>query len=242
MMVELEGLTVIILVGGLGTRLRKVVPDLPKPMAPINGRPFLEYQLDYLKNCGVRKVVLAVGYKADAIQQHFGCCWNGINIAYSDEEKVLGTGGAIVKASRVVPHGGGALVMNGDTYFPISIREMIKNHNISNASVSIAMFESENIGRYLAFQVDTNMKITDTNDPKSHLKSGGIYIFSPNVVDEFKKTLVQEMSFETDIIPMLLADGKTMMAFQEPCVFIDIGLPDDYNRAMKFVGATNDKK
>ena len=179
---ELEGLTVIILVGGLGTRLREVVPDLPKPMAPINGRPFLEYQLDYLKKCGVREVILAVGYMADAIQQHFGRCWKGMKIVYSEEVKALGTGGAIVKASRMVPRGGGALVMNGDTYFPISIREMIKNHNVSNACVSIAMFESENIGRYSAFQVDTNMRITGTNDPKSHLKSGGIYIFSPNVV------------------------------------------------------------
>jgi D-glycero-alpha-D-manno-heptose 1-phosphate guanylyltransferase len=209
-------------------------------MAPINGRPFLEYQLDYLQKWGVREVILAVGYMADSIKQHFGHCWNGINIGYSDEDKILGTGGAIVKAARMVSRGGGALVMNGDTFFPISIREMINNHNFSNASVSIAMFESEDIGRYSAFQVDTNMKITDINDPKSPLKSGGIYIFSPDVVDDFKKMLIQEISFETEIIPTLLAEGKTMVAFWEPCVFIDIGLPDDYNRAVKFVGTTSD--
>lgn len=239
-MIELEDLAVIILVGGLGTRLREAVPDLPKPMAPINGRPFLEYQLEYLQRWGVREVILAVGYRADSIKQHFGRRWNGINIVYSDEEKALGTGGAIVKAVRMVSGKRGLLVMNGDTYFPISIAEMINHHNHRNASVSIAMFESEDWGRYSAFQVDTNMKITDVNCQKSRLKSGGIYIFSPDVVDEFKKTPVYEMSFETDIAPTLLAEGKTIVAFRETCVFIDIGLPDDYYRAAKFVGTISD--
>ena len=240
-MIELESLAVIILVGGLGTRLRKVVPDLPKPMAPINGRPFLEYQLEYLQRWGVREVILAVGYKADSIKQHFGRHWNGINIAYSDEERALGTGGAIVKAVRMVSARRGLLVMNGDTYFPISIEEMINHHNYSNASVSIAMFESEETGRYSAFRVDTQMKITDINDHKSCLKSGGIYIFSPEIVDDFKKKRVQKLSFETDIIPTLFAELKTMVSFRESCFFIDIGLPDDYARAEEILGTTSDQ-
>ena len=240
-MVELESLAVIILVGGLGTRLRKVVPDLPKPMAPINGRPFLEYQLKYLQRWGVREVILAVGYKADSIKKHFGRQWNGINIAYSDEERALGTGGAILKAVRMLSGRRGLLVMNGDTYFPISIPEMINHHNHSNASVSIAMFEGEDTGRYSSFQVDIHMKITDVNHHKSCFKSGGIYVFSPHIVDDFKKKPVQEMSFETDIIPTLFAELKTLVSYRESCFFIDIGLPEDYARAEEFLGKSSNQ-
>ena len=94
---------VIILAGGLGTRLRSVVEDVPKPMAPINGRPFLEYQLAYLKNQGVSSVIFAVGYMADVIERHFGAQWQSINVSYSREECPLGTGGGLIKACRLLP-------------------------------------------------------------------------------------------------------------------------------------------
>ncbi len=87
----------IILAGGLGTRLKEVVPDTPKSMALINGRPFLEYQLDYLDRWGLRRVILSVGYGKEKIQDHFGGQYKSLQIAYSVEEEPLGTGGAIIR-------------------------------------------------------------------------------------------------------------------------------------------------
>ena len=240
-MIARDNLTALILVGGLGTRLKSVIADMPKPMAPINGRPFLEYQLDFLQKSGIRKVIFAVGYKAEIIEQYFGRCWNGISIAYSHEETALGTGGAMIMAARIIPVGGAVLVMNGDTYFPVEITKMLDHHNAGNASVSIAMFNSEEAGRYSSFSVAADMRIIRINDQESRLKSGGVYIFSPDIVDEFRMRPVQKISFERDITPALLEENKKMLAFVKPCIFIDIGVPDDYARASEIVGKSNDQ-
>lgn len=232
----------VILVGGLGTRLRSLVRDVPKPMAPINGRPFLEYQLEILKKSGVRKVIFAVGYMAEIIEKHFGNCWDEIAIAYSREETTLGTGGALIKASNMIPDGTTTLVMNGDTYFPVTITKMLDHHQAGEASVSFAMFESEEASRYSSFSVSPDMRITGINNKESRLKSGGIYIFSAEIMDELRQLPEKKTSFESEIIPAFLAEDKTMLAYVEPCVFIDIGLPDDYLKAAEIVGKIDNHK
>ena len=107
----------VILAGGLGTRLRSAVPDLPKPMAPIGGRPFLEYQLDYWIVQGISRFVLSVGYRHEAIMQHLGTRYKGIELEYAIEKRPLGTGGGLLLAAEKASRGGPFLLLNGDTYF-----------------------------------------------------------------------------------------------------------------------------
>ncbi|MBO7522674.1 MAG: NTP transferase domain-containing protein, partial [Bacteroidales bacterium] len=121
---ELEA---IILAGGLGTRLRDTVPDLPKPMAPINGEPFLEYQLSWLSKYDIKKIVLSTGFMADKISSYFGDEYNGIPLEYSIETTPLGTGGAIAYSMQKTA-GKDILIINGDTWFPINIRDFLSFH------------------------------------------------------------------------------------------------------------------
>jgi CTP:molybdopterin cytidylyltransferase MocA len=111
----------IVLAGGLGTRLRSAVPDLPKPMAPIAGRPFLAHQLDQWIAHGIRDFVLAVGYRHEAISDYFGAHYRGAAIRYSVEATPLGTGGALLQAASLVATDARFLLLNGDTYFDVAL-------------------------------------------------------------------------------------------------------------------------
>jgi len=114
----------IILAGGFGTRLQKVVKELPKPMASINDRPFLEYLMNYLKNYGIKRVILSLGYKHEIIKNHFQNNFNSIEIEYAIEKEALGTGGGIKYAFDLLK-GDSALVVNGDTLFDIDLEKFI---------------------------------------------------------------------------------------------------------------------
>ena len=229
---DLIHLTAIILAGGFGTRLRSVVSDVPKPMAPIGPRPFLEYQLNYLGRSGIRSVVLSTGYKAAMIKTHFGDNWNGIHLRYSHEEEPLGTGGAMIKAARLLPDAAHALVMNGDTYFPISLRRMLASHQQREAALSMAMFKTDVVGRYSQFQLALDGQLSACGpDMISPYKSGGIYILSPNIVSELRECDEAKRSFEDDLMPNFLKQNLLLYAFLDNCPFIDIGVPQDYARA-----------
>src|SRR3954470_16040211 len=127
------GIPAIILAGGLGTRLRSVISDLPKPMAPVNGFPFLHYLFLYLHRQGITDVVLSVGYRSEAIRAFFGEKYNRINIQYSVEEEPLGTGGGIAQAMAMVDSD--AFVLNGDTFFDINLSELCDFYAEHNADI-----------------------------------------------------------------------------------------------------------
>ena len=127
----------IVLAGGLGTRLRSVVTDLPKPMAPVAGRPFLAWILDRLAQAGFERVVLAVGYRHEAIQQHFGSTYRGMALHYSVEDRPLGTGGALRLAADHVSHWP-VFVLNGDTFLEIDYRAMRESHVQGREQMSMA--------------------------------------------------------------------------------------------------------
>ena len=116
--------TAIILAGGLGTRLRSVIPDLPKPMAPICGRPFIEYQLEYWIKQGINKFILSVGYKNKVISGYFGDNYKGVEIDYVIENEPLGTGGAFLLASERIANNESFLLLNGDTYFDVDLDKL----------------------------------------------------------------------------------------------------------------------
>jgi len=169
----------IILAGGMGTRLRSEVPDLPKPMAPVAGRPFLEYLLDYLYRHDLSKVVLSVGYKHQSIVHYFGNNYRGMKIDYAIEIEPLGTGGGLQLAEDKTAGDLPIVVMNGDTWFPVDLAEMAMFHQEKNCAVTIAVHSLLNEGRYTGIKLDANKRVvalTDQVHGEIPWINGGVYI------------------------------------------------------------------
>ena len=223
--------TVIILAGGFGTRLRAVVQDVPKPMAPINDRPFLEFQLLFLEESGVQNVVIATGYKADVISDHFGHAFRSLKLRYSHENEPLGTGGGLIKAAGLVSSVEPLFVMNGDTFFPISLTDMLESHQVNKADITMAMMKIHERGRYSPFDIAPNGRLSIGSDGASVHKSAGIYLFSQEMVSDLQARRVERLSFEDDLTPLFLDADLHLFAYVADVPFIDIGVPDDYHRA-----------
>jgi len=215
----------IILAGGFGTRLSKVVSDVPKPMAPINERPFLEYLLDDLSDKGINRVILAVGYKKEIIKNHFQERYKNIEIIYSDEDIPLGTGGAIKKA-LTLSKTEDIFIVNGDTFFDVNLKEMYKFHKENNSNLTLAIKEMERFNRYGSLALEGN-KIVKFEEKKYIEKgyiNGGIYLLKKNILDIKKE---DSFSFEKDIL-----ENKELKVekygYKSKGYFIDIGIPEDY--------------
>jgi len=219
----------IILAGGFGTRLRERVPDLPKPMAPVAGRPFLEYVLDRLIAGGVRDIMLSVGYQADAIQSHFGRSYQSATVDYAIEHDPLGTGGAIAHAVRRLGDGP-VLVLNGDTFLDIDYGEFIRWHGRQAAQVSMVLREVPDVGRYGSVLVSGGRVAGFLEKGKSGpgLINAGVYIVHPGIFAAFG--LSGTFAFEADLLQRH-CDALSPAAFLTDAYFIDIGVPDDYDRA-----------
>jgi len=212
----------IILAGGFGTRLRTVVADRPKPMADVNGEPFLSYLLDKLDMEGFNKVVLAVGYMADYIESYYKNKYKNLDIIYSVEDEPLGTGGCIKKALEYIDEDY-AYVLNGDTYFDIDLRDMAKD-----ADITIACKYFENFSRYGKVEIDSNNRITKFREKEPNQTgyiNGGIYLVKKNVFDNFN--LSQKFSLESDFFNVYM-DKLNIKAFKSSDYFMDIGIPEDY--------------
>src|SRR3989338_7471729 len=170
----------IILVGGLGSRLKAAVPDVPKPMAPINGRPFLEYLVDYWAGQGMDRFVLSVGYKREIIEDHFAASYKGIEMDYAVEDHPRGTGGGLLLALKHLRQSGTFLIMNGDTFFEVDLASMRRYHQDRHAEVTVALREVEANDRYASVEIDKDGKITafDNRARTSgrELINGGVYL------------------------------------------------------------------
>lgn len=227
----------IILAGGLGTRLRTVVADVPKPMAPIQNRPFLEYLLDYWISQGVQRFILSVGYKHELIQSHFGNCYKSVSIDYSIEQQPLGTGGALLAAIDKVT-AENYLLINGDTYFAVNLEQFLQFHQIKNADFSIALFTVPHNSRYMGVHLDAAQKISALNVQRENSKSinGGVYLIRQNFL---AKTgyFQTPLSLEQHLIPEWFTLRKNLYGFVTHQPFIDIGIPEDYFRSAKILCA-----
>ena len=148
--------TAIILAGGKGTRLKKIVSDVPKPMAPINNRPFLEYLMDYWINQGISKFILSVGYLNEVITNHFGNSYGSAQIEYVFESSPLGTGGGLLLASKDLNES--FLLLNGDTFFEVKLSDFYSFHKKHNSEWTMSLFRSFDIERYMStYPQDKNM-------------------------------------------------------------------------------------
>jgi|SaaInlStandDraft_6_1057023.scaffolds.fasta_scaffold91246_2 D-glycero-alpha-D-manno-heptose 1-phosphate guanylyltransferase len=219
----------IILAGGFGTRLRERVPLVPKPMAPVAGRPFLEYILDKLDQANFEQVVLSVGYQASIIMDHFGDSYRHMSISYAHEKEPLGTGGAIAFALTLVDEDP-VLVINGDTFLDIDYRELFNWYLSEPRKVAIVLRELDDISRYGTVQLkgDIVTGFYEKGQTGAGLINAGVYIVNPNFFDEAGVT--GKFSFEVDFLQVYCDEIKPG-AYIVSGYFIDIGIPDDYNRA-----------
>lgn len=212
----------IILAGGLGTRLRSVCPDLPKPLAPVSGKPFLSHLMHYWKTQGVKHFILSVGYLHEKILETYGSSFEEIPISYAIEKAPLGTGGALLNSlPKLQDSDHPFLVLNGDTFFPLPLSEFQLT-----GDCTLALHLTKENTRYDGVQLSPSGKILKLGDTSSNLINGGCYLFRSHVL----KNLTQSpSSLEQDLLPTLIEKGICYgQSFDSP--FIDIGIPEDYHR------------
>lgn len=224
----------IILAGGLGTRLRGAVPDLPKPMAPLNGRPFLEHQLDYWIAQGVDRFVLSVGYKHEVIQRHFGNAYRGARVDYAIEMQPLGTGGGLLLALEQLQDAPAALVLNGDTFFEVQLSALVAAHEKQRADITLSLFMVDSNSRYTGVETDREGRITALAAAPTHsrqLINGGVYVMQPSAIAAMPFAPGAKVSLETDMLTHALEHHMRIYGHTAAGRFIDIGIPEDYQRA-----------
>jgi NDP-sugar pyrophosphorylase family protein len=225
----------VLLVGGLGTRLRTVVPSTPKPLAPVGNHPFLELPMRQLCNQGIKNLVMCSGYLADQIEDEFGDGSDlGVTIEYSKEPLPLGTAGAVKFAQRYLRGVPDFLVMNGDSFLELDLCQLMQFHRTHGGLATIATVSVENAGRYGTVRADSGNRVTEfcekTCNDCPGLINAGVYAFSRAIL-EFIPT--GTVSLEKDVFPRLLDQGAGLYAAKEQGVFIDIGTPADYEHAQK---------
>lgn len=228
----------IILAGGLGTRLRDAVPDLPKPMAPLNGRPFLEYQLDYWIAQGVRHFILSIGYRSEAIVSHFGETYGGARLEYAVETEPLGTGGGLLLAMDLLTGNDAFLLLNGDTFFEVNLGQLAAFHSERQSDWTLALFRTREAGRYMGPKVDGDgriLSLRSETENAERLANGGVYLISPHIIRRSNLLAGQRVSLEDEIMPGALAAGGRFFGLECEGRFIDIGVPEDYRRAADLV-------
>lgn len=220
---------VIILAGGFGTRLRSIISNVPKPMAPINDKPFLWYIMEWLYKQNIKKVILCVSYKSEVIKDYFGDKYKEMEIVYSIEEVPLDTGGAIKKAFEKV-NSEYIFIVNGDTFFDISIWKMFDHHLKTQSCMTIALKPMKDCDRYgtVVLSNDRIVSFKEKEYKKHGNINGGIYITHRNLFNEFE--MQKKFLFENDFIIKHIASLK-LMGFIADEYFIDIGIPQDYKRA-----------
>jgi len=228
----------IILAGGMGTRLKSVINNVPKPMAPVQKRPFLEILMAYWQEQGIEHFILSVGHLAHIIQEHFGDCWKGCRISYSLEQEPLGTGGGILKASKLISDEIPFLVLNGDTFFAVNLAKLSKFHLQNKANITLSVFSSSDTQRYMGIDVDPSQRVTKLNSKTKEqtcLVNGGVYIVDPVFLKSLNKGGVMAQSWENETLPKLLDQHARLFAKSHSVDFIDIGIPTDYARAQEFL-------
>ncbi|MFN4234779.1 MAG: nucleotidyltransferase family protein [Bacteroidia bacterium] len=231
----------LILAGGLGTRLQSVVSDVPKPMAQVAGKPFVEYILLYLHEFGIERVVFSIGYKAETFQKYFGENYQGIEIEYVIEKEPLGTGGALKYALEHCINND-ILVLNGDTFFNIELDDLWIFHQLHQSDFTMALREVENAARYGTVKMNESGRITAFVEKQAIEEEGlinaGIYIINKSIFNSYQ--LPEKFSLEKDFLEKYLSNLNLFGCICEG-YFIDIGIPEDYKKAQDDFKTFNDR-
>ena len=222
----------IILAGGVGTRLREAVPDLPKSMAPVAGRPFLSYVIDYLRLQGIEHIIFALGYRHEVIQAYLEKFYPSLSYTCVVEEEPLGTGGAIQLALRQA-RSSTVAVTNGDTLFRVTLRAIEKVHHGKKAVCTMALKPMRDFERYGAVTTNEAGEVTSFREKqfyKEGLINGGFYLVDRNLF--LGHSFPAKFSMEKDFLEKEIGKGKIFGSIQDG-YFIDIGIPEDFDKAQQ---------
>lgn len=218
----------LILAGGFGTRLRSVVSDLPKPMAPINGLPFLSYLLSRLQKQGIKRVFISLHYLPQAVINYYGEKFLDMELHYIIEPSPLGTGGAILFCLNKINSDKPIFILNGDTYVDFSLIDLAAS--ATNALLAVALTKIENSKRYNRVLVeDQDISAFNADEEVSNLINAGVYFASVELKNELAKIKKSCFSLENDFLSVFCEKYKIAACVFEG-FFIDIGIPEDYFR------------
>lgn len=225
----MEAMECIVLAGGLGTRLRGVIGEQPKCMAPVNGRPFLYYLLQYLEKQGCTRLILSLGYRHEAVTAWLEGQELPFAIDWVIEQEPLGTGGGIRLALQAAL-GETVFILNGDTFFDVSLPQMQAAHHRQPNEVSIALKEMRNFERYGTVTTAAGyITAFEEKRPREHgLINGGIYLANRSAF--LNRSFPEKFSFEKDYLEAFTAE-RLFTGYESDGYFIDIGVPEDYDKA-----------
>lgn len=229
---------VLILAGGLGSRLKKVVSDRPKPMAQILHRPFLEYLMDYWIQLGAETFYLSVCHLAAKIKEHFQNEYKGHPIIYFEEPKPLGTGGGLFYCLERIPFKKQEIaVINGDTFFEIDFHSILAFHEEKKAAVTLVLRKVSFNDRYSGVVLNEEKRIAEFCQRSSKspelLINGGIYYGKPEAFLAHPYPKNQPFSLEDDFFPTFI-HTHPVYGYVDAGRFIDIGIPSDYQKSQSF--------
>ena len=227
----------LILAGGFGTRLKSVVSEVPKPMAPVVGRPFLAYLLDYWIGQHIRSFVISTGHLASVIESYFGSAYRSAVIAYVHEESPLGTGGALRLALNSVTWANERILMaNGDTWFPVQLQQLYADAVQQGTPITLALKRLDKNERYGGVTIGSEQQITafGVKAEGSSYINAGCYLIKAPAIKNALSTMPDAFSLENDFLVPLALQGLVGSCIQEQ-PFLDIGIPEDYQRAPEFL-------
>ena len=232
----LKKIDVLVLCGGMGTRLKSVLPDRPKIMAEFNGRPFLAILLDDLRNQGFKRVILAIGYKAEIVEEYCQDNSFGLDICFSKEVEPLGTGGALMRA-RGLLQSDPFFVLNGDSFCAPDFNAACESHLKRDGLITMVLSKASDVSDYGRVAVDQNGVILSFQEKvegpaATYAVNAGIYVMSRKIFSLLPKA--EKFSLERDYFAILKKGDA--FSFMTDASFIDIGTPERYTRAQEFLG------
>lgn len=229
----IKDISIAILVGGMGSRLRPAVENKPKAMAPINGKPFLSYLFNWLILQGAQEVVLCTGYKGEQIRDYFTEQYQSLHIKYSHEKIPLGTAGALrlsmskVKSDHI-------LAINGDTFCDANLNDYISWYKDNQYNAAILLAYMKDVLRFGSVVTDRQGYVASFSEKVNRYAGGyvsaGIYLLNRNIIEQAPQGCA--LSMEYDVLPGLV--GKGLAGFKTRSSFIDIGTPDSFNTAQSY--------
>ncbi len=238
---SLADTTAVILAGGSGTRLRETLPDIPKALAQINGRPFIAFLLDRLASFGIRRVVFCTGYLDHMIKDNLGHTHGPINLIYSSEDFPLGTAGALANARHLLTTDP-VLVMNGDSYCHTDLSPFYDWFQTKGGSAGLLLAQVTDTRRYGKIEMDSAGDIIAFQEKAAGdgpgLINAGVYLLAGSIITRLPRNTF--CSLETDIFPGLCGHG--LAGFPTGAAFLDIGTPEAYQHAPAFFAALGDDR
>ncbi len=230
---NLSQISILILCGGLGKRLRLIVSDRQKVLAEVTGRPFITFILEQISNAGGKDVTLCTGFMGEQIEKLLGSRYKALSLRYSKEQEPLGTAGAIRNAFDMIKSDV-VMVYNGDSYCGINPQNLLEWHLLRKSSCTLALVRVPDVSRYGCVNFDSNYMVTSFDEKSADIKSGwinaGIYCINRGSVALIREK--ENISLENNFFPEMIGSG--LFAFPQDAKFIDIGTSSSYKEAESF--------